>query len=200
MTPGYDDRNADRSGRVYTGVMAASPSAGSGQPASSVPATSPTRIAGAPRPIDPRGPRFNQAVISGLLLVAFVANWPWVVPALATVLLAGALLGPRFGPFLALYATVIKPRLAPPGELEDPRPPRFAAGFGAVVLGASTVAFVADQIDIGWFLALAVAVLAGLAAGTGICVGCEIYLVTARLRGVSVPHPAGPGPRQATPG
>jgi len=125
--------------------------------------------------------------------VAFVANWPVVIPGLATALLAGALLGPRFGPFLALYAAVIKPRLGPPAELEDPRPPRFAAGFGALVLGVSTVAIVAGQVDLGWFLALAVAVLAGLASGTGICVGCELYLVMARIRGISVPRSAGIG-------
>ncbi|HEX3394392.1 MAG TPA: DUF4395 domain-containing protein [Acidimicrobiales bacterium] len=158
------------------------------------PSAGPVPAARTPRPIDPRGPRFNQAVISALLLVAFVGNWPVVVPAVAVVLLAGALLGPRFGPFLALYASVIKPRLGPPAELEDPRPPRFAAGFGALVLGAATVAFVAGHVDIGWFLALAVAVLAGLAAGTGICIGCEIYLVTARLRGVSVPRSVEPDP------
>jgi len=146
-----------------------------------------------PRPIDPRGPRFNQAVICILLLVAFVADWPVVIPGVATVLVAGALLGPRFGPFLALYATLIKPRLGPPVELEDPRPPRFAAGFGALVLGASTLAFVAGQVDLGWLLALATAVLAGLASGTGICVGCELYLVMARTRGIVVPRSVGIG-------
>ncbi len=137
-----------------------------------------------PKPIDPRGPRFNQACIAAVLLVAFVVNWPLVVPGIAVVLLAGAALGPRFGPFLAFYAMVVKPRLGPPSELEDPRPPRFAAAFGALVLAAATVAFVAGQVDLGWVLALAVAVLAGLAAGTGICVGCEIYMIMARRRGV----------------
>lgn len=140
----------------------------------------------APKPIDARGPRFNQACIAAVLLVAFVGNWPLVVPGVAVALLAGAALGPRFGPFLAFFATVVKPRLGPPSELEDPRPPRFAAAFGALVLAAATVAILADQVDLGWALALAVAVLAGLAAGSGICVGCEIYLVIARMRGVSV--------------
>ena len=141
-----------------------------------------------PKPIDPRGPRFNQAMIAVLLLVAFVLDWPPMVPIVATILVAGAVLGPRFGPFLALYAAVIKPRLAPPAELEDPRPPRFAAAVGAVVLAASTVAYVAGSVGLAWILALAVAVLAGLAATTGICVGCEIYLLVARRRGVSVPR------------
>lgn len=151
----------------------------------------------APKPIDPRGPRFNQGCIAVVLLVAFVGDWPRAVPGVAVALLAGAALGPRFGPFLAVYATMIKPRLGPPAELEDPRPPRFSAFFGALVLAASTVAFVAGQIDLAWVLALVVAVLAGLAAGTGICVGCEIYLVVARMRGLSVARPPGLGSGKA---
>ncbi len=157
--------------------------------------TEPPEAVRAPKPIDPRGPRFNQACIAAVLLVAFVGNWPLVVPGIAVVLLAGAALGPRFGPFLAFFATAVKPRLGPPSELEDPRPPRFAATFGSLVLIAATVAFVAGQVDLGWVLALAVAVLAGLAAGTGICVGCEIYLVIARMRGLRVARPPSVGPR-----
>jgi len=140
----------------------------------------------APKPIDPRGPRFNQGCIAIVLLAAFVGDWPGVVPGVGVALLAGAALGPRFGPFLALYATMIRPRLDPPSEMEDPRPPRFSAYFGALVLAGSTAAFVVGQIDLAWSLALLVAVLAGLAAGSGICVGCEIYLVVARMRGLSV--------------
>lgn len=137
-----------------------------------------------PKPIDPRGPRFNQAMIAALLLLGFVLDWEPVAAAVAVVLGLGAALGPRFGPFLALYAHVIRPRLGPPAELEDPRPPRFAATLGAVFLAASTVAFLAGADVVGWILALAVALLAGLAASTGICVGCEIYLFLARRRGI----------------
>jgi len=153
----------------------------------------PKPLDAAPKPIDPRGPQFNQACIAAVLLVAFVGNWPLVVPGVAVVLLAGAALGPRFGLFLAFFATVVKPRLSPPSELEDPRPPRFAAALGTLVLAAATVAFVADQVDLGGILALAVAVLAGLAAGSGICVGCEIYLVMARMRGITVDRHPGLG-------
>ena len=137
-----------------------------------------------PKPIDPRVPRFNQAMITVLLLVGFVLDWPPIVAVVAVILALGAALGPRFGPFLALYAYVIRPRLEPPAELEDPRPPRFAATLGAVVLVASTAAFLAGAQVLGWVLALVVALLAGLAAATGICVGCEIYLFLARRRGV----------------
>ena len=138
----------------------------------------------APRPIDPRGPRFNQAMIAALLLVGFVADWEALVPAAAVILALGAALGPRFGPFLVVYAYLVRPRLGPPGELEDPRPPRFAATLGTVVLAASSVAFLIGTEAVGWVLALLVALLAGLAASTGICVGCEIYLFLARRRGV----------------
>lgn len=137
----------------------------------------------APTPIDPRGPRTNQAVLAVALLAGFLADWRAVVPVFALVLFLGAAFGPRYGPVLAFYAKVIKPRLGPPPELEDPRPPRFSAVVGVVFLVASTVAFLAGAPGLGWVLALVVAALAGLAAVTGICVGCEMYLWFARLRG-----------------
>ena len=139
-----------------------------------------------PKPIDPRGPRFNQGVLTVGLLAAFLLDAPVVVAFFAVVLFLGAAFGPRYGPFLRLYADVIRPRLSPPAELEDPRPPRFAAAVGVVFLGAALVAFAAGASGIGWALALVVAALAGLASVTGICVGCEIYLLVARRRGVEL--------------
>jgi hypothetical protein len=137
----------------------------------------------APAPIDPRGPRFNQAVLATSLLAGFLVDWRPVVPLFALVLLAGAALGPKYGPFLALYARVIRPRLAPPREMEDPRPPRFAASVGVAFLTAASLAFAAGAGGLGWALALIVAALAALSAVTGICVGCEIYLLLTRRRG-----------------
>ena len=137
-----------------------------------------------PAPIDPRGPRFNQAVLAVGLLVAFALDARPVVPVLAVALLLGAAFGPRYGPFLRLYADVIRPRLSPPTVLEDPRPPRFAAAVGVLFLSAASLAFLAGASAVGWTLALVVAALAGLAAVTGLCVGCEIWLLFARRRGV----------------
>ena len=136
-----------------------------------------------PAPIDPRGPRTNQAVLAVALLAGFLADWRPVVPVFAAVLLLGAAFGPRYGPVLRFYAEVVKPRLGPPSELEDPRPPRFAAAVGVGFLLASSLAFLAGAPGLAWGLALVVAALAGLAAITGICVGCEVYLWLARLRG-----------------
>ncbi len=139
-------------------------------------------VMAAPAPIDPRGPRFNQAVLAVALLGGFLVDWRPVVPLFALVLLAGAALGPRYGPFLALYAKAIRPRLGPPSELEDPRPPRFSAALGVVFLAAGALAFAAGSPGLGWGLALVVAALAALAAVTGICVGCEMYLLLSRRR------------------
>lgn len=138
------------------------------------------------RPIDPRGPRFNQGVLATALLVGFVLDWRWVIPVWAGVLAVGALFGPRFGPFLRLYADVIKPRLQAPAYLEDPRPPRFAAAVGTVFLVAASAALLAGVAAAAWALALIVAGLAALAAVTGICVGCEIWLFAARRRDVEL--------------
>lgn len=137
-----------------------------------------------PKPIDPRGPRFNQSVLTIALVLGFVFQWWYVAPIFAVVLFLGAAFGPQYGPFLRLYATVVKPRLSPPRELEDPRPPRFAATVGVIFLGGATLAFLGGVNVLGWVLALIVAVLAALAAVSGICVGCEIYLWFARRRGV----------------
>ncbi len=141
-------------------------------------------VTGPPPPIDPRGPRFNQAVLATGLLVGFLLDLEAVVPVFAAVLFLGAALGPRYGPFLRLYAEVIKPRLAPPAELEDPRPPRFAATVGALFLLAATISFAAGASGLGWALTLVVAALAALAATTGVCLGCEVYLLAVRRRGV----------------
>ncbi len=139
-----------------------------------------------PKPIDPRAPRFNQAVLTIALLVGFLADARFVAPVFAGVLFLGAAFGPRYGPFLRVYAVLIKPRLAPPAFLEDPRPPRFAATVGVSFLSVATLAFVAGEPGLAWGLALIVAALAGLAASTGICVGCEVWLFFARRRGVEV--------------
>ena len=137
----------------------------------------------APPPIDPRGPRFNQAVLAVGLFGGFLVDWRPAVPVFALILLAGAAFGPRYGPFLVLYARVLRPRLGPPRQLEDPRPPRFSAALGVVFLAAGTLAFAAGSPGLGWGLALVVAALAALAAVTGICLGCEMYLVLTRRRG-----------------
>ena len=140
--------------------------------------------------IDARAPRTNQAVIGTLALVAYLADWPWLIGLLAAQLAVGLTLGRRFCLPCLLYFEVLQPRLGE-GRLEDARPPRFANIVGVVFLGAATLALVLGASTIGWVLALIVSALALLAATTGLCVGCEAYLWIARLRGLAVDrHPA----------
>lgn len=139
-----------------------------------------------PPPIDPRGPRLNQAVLTVGLLAGFVADVALVAPVFAVVLALGVAFGPQYGPVLRFFRDVVRPRLGAPPYLEDPRPPRFAASVGTLFLSAASVAFAFGATTAGWGLTLVVAALAGLAATTGVCVGCEIWLFVARRRGVVV--------------
>lgn len=139
--------------------------------------------------IDARAPRTNQAVIGSLSLVAFLTGAEWLVALLALQLAVGLSLGRRFCLPCLLYFELIQPRFGE-GPIEDSRPPRFANLVGVAFLGAATLAFTAGLDSAGWALALTVAALALLAAVTGLCAGCTVYRLAARLRGVSGKHVA----------
>jgi hypothetical protein len=134
--------------------------------------------------IDARGPRTNQAVIGTLALVAFVLDLEWLPAVLAAQLAIGLTLGRRFCLPCLLYFEVIQPRFGE-GPIEDSRPPRFANMVGVAFLGGATAAFLAGVPALGWTLTLIVAALALLAAATGLCMGCEAYKLSARLRGIA---------------
>ena len=135
--------------------------------------------------IDARGPRTNQAFIGALALIGFLTNQEWL-PALAGLqLIVGLTFGRRFCIACVFWFEVLQPRLGE-GRIEDARPPRFANMVGAVFLTAATVCFVAGAATAGWALTLVVAALALFAAVSGICVGCEVYLWLARMRGMRV--------------
>jgi hypothetical protein len=133
--------------------------------------------------IDVRAPRFNQATIGILAAVAVVAGWPWLIAVPALQLIVGLNFGRRWCLPCVFYFEVVQPRFGE-GEIEDARPPRFANILGAVVLSASTGAHIVGLETVGWALAGIVAALALLAAATGLCVGCEIYRLAARARGI----------------
>ena len=142
-----------------------------------------------PAGIDPRGPRFTAGITAVLLLIVAVLGFggadlaAWVLlAALAALFAWGAFAGVRRHPFGLLFKRFVRPRLSPPDELEDPRPPTFAQGVGfavtvvGVLLGA-----------IGLPLAVPIAaslafVAAFLNAVFGYCLGCQIYLLLVRAR------------------
>jgi hypothetical protein len=139
--------------------------------------------------IDARGPRTNQAVIGVLALLAFPLDLEWLPAVLAAQLAIGLTFGRRFCLPCLFYFEVIQPRFGE-GPIEDSRPPRFANMVGVAFLGGATIAFLAGVPALGWTLTLIVAALALLAAATGLCMGCEAYKLSARLRGIAARHVA----------
>ncbi|WP_336629061.1 MULTISPECIES: DUF4395 domain-containing protein [unclassified Microbacterium] len=142
----------------------------------------------APAGIDPRGPRFAAWITSALLLVATVlglVSAPFNAPAFLLTLVIALLflwgvLSPRTQPWSLLFRTLVRPRLDPPAELEDPRPPRFAQGVGLFVV---TVGLLLHLLGVPWALPIATAmafVAAFLNAAFGLCLGCQLYLLLQR--------------------
>ncbi len=133
--------------------------------------------------IDARAPRFNQAAIGTLALVAVVAGWWPLLGLLALQFALGLTLGRRWCLPCVTYFELVQPRIGE-GQLEDARAPRFANILGFGVLTAATVAHAIGFHALGTALAVLVSALALLAAVTGFCTGCEIYRLGARLRGI----------------
>lgn len=146
--------------------------------------------------IDARAPRFSQAVIGILSLVAVTVGPWWLLALLAVQLIVGLTLGRRWCLQCVAYFELVQPRFGE-GPLEDARPPRFANLVGAVFLSGATLAFVAGWDVAGTVLGAIVAALALLASATGFCAGCEAYKLGYRLIGkqfVSCPLPPQPAP------
>jgi hypothetical protein len=146
--------------------------------------------------IDSRGPRFNQAVVGLVSVVAVTAGPWWLLAVLAAQLAIGLTLGRRWCLPCLAYFELVQPRFGE-GPLEDARPPRFANLVGVVFLTAASVAFAAGGEPLGTVLGALVAALALLAAATGLCAGCEAYKLGYRLTGrrfVSCPLPPQPAP------
>jgi hypothetical protein len=141
--------------------------------------------------IDSRAPRFNQAVVGVVALVAVLTGWWWLLALLALQLALGLTLGRRWCLPCVTYFALVQPRFGE-GPLEDSRPPRVANMVGFTVLTLTSVAYAAGWTIAGAALGLLVAGLALLAATTGFCTGCEAYKLACRLTGrpfVSCPIP-----------
>ncbi len=132
--------------------------------------------------IDARGPRFSAALTTVVLASALVTGWVWLATFQAVVFAIGAIKGPQFTPYAFIYRTLIKPRLKSPLRTEDVRPPQFAQSIGLLF---ALVALAGDAT--GTPLVFTVAVAAALAAAFlnaafDFCLGCQAYLLLARLR------------------
>jgi hypothetical protein len=101
---------------------------------------------------------------------------------LQTVVFAiGAALGVSASPYAWIFRRLVRPRLAPPTETEDARPPRFAQTVG-LLFGLVGLLGWATGSTVVLVTATAFALVAAfLNAAFGLCLGCELYLVLLRL-------------------
>jgi hypothetical protein len=141
-----------------------------------------------PDQVDVRGPRF-AAWVTTVVLVAVLAVSGFS-PAAAAALLGlqavvfaiGALRGPRQHPYGLIFANVVAPRLSPVSEREPVPPLKFAQLVGLVfaIVGVAGFAFGVPLLGV---IATAFALFAAfLNAAFGICLGCQLYPLAARLR------------------
>lgn len=137
--------------------------------------------------IDTHAARFSQGVTGMVALFGVVFGWPVAWALMSAQLLIALTAGRRRCLPCLAYFGLVQPRFGE-GPLEDSRPPRLANVIGTIVLGAAAAAWWLGSPIAGTVLASVVAALALLSASTGLCVGCEIYRLGARVRGISPGH------------
>lgn len=127
--------------------------------------------------VDPRAPRFGQGLTASLLGVAIVRQSPWLVALVALILTIAVASRWRIDPAAMLWRRAMVPLLGPPHRTEPAAPHRFAKLIGATfTIAATPLVVLGGAIAVpGYALAGVVAVLAGLAATTGFCLGCRLY-------------------------
>ena len=151
------------------------------------------------RPIDPRGPRVAAAVTTVVLAAVLLTGSAFGVLLLLAQAVVFALGTIDRSPYALAFRTLVRPRLAPPTELEDPRPVRFAQAVGLVFALAALLGVAAGSGLLAVAATAAALAAAFLNAAFGVCLGCELYLLTRRARGGSVEQrPQSPSPTQRT--
>lgn len=142
-----------------------------------------------PAGIDPRGPRFGASITSVLLLIivflgldaATVDAAFYLLIAVTALFAIGAIFGLSKHPYGIIFKKFVRPRLAAPTELEDPRPPKFAQAVGLFVASVGVVLHLAG-VEFGIAYAAGAAFIAAfLNAAFAYCLGCQIYLGLKRI-------------------
>jgi len=133
--------------------------------------------------LDPRGPRFGAAITTAVLAAVLITGSGWLLAAQAVIFAIGAFAGLRFAPYGFIFRGLVRPRLAPPAELEAEAPPRFAqgVGFGFAVVGA--IGYLAGLTPLGIIATAFALVAAFLNAAFDYCLGCEVHLRLVRVLG-----------------
>jgi hypothetical protein len=125
--------------------------------------------------VDPRAPRFGQAVTASGLLLGLVLQAPVFVFAIALVLNTAVWSRWRFHPYSVVWRRIIAPRVESGGEREPAAPHRFATLVGAVGTLLASSALLVGVPGVAYVLSGFIAGAAGLGAATGFCLGCRMY-------------------------
>jgi hypothetical protein len=146
-----------------------------------------------PQRVDVRGPRFSAwvttvVIVATLVVSAFSSVAAAVVLGLQAVVFAiGALNGPRRHPYGRIFATLVAPRLGPVTDREPVPPLKFAQFVGFLFAVAGAAGFATGLTALGLTATAFALVAAFLNAAFGICLGCQIYPLVARLRRTPAP-------------
>jgi Ca2+/Na+ antiporter len=138
--------------------------------------------------VDVRGPRFAAWVTTAVLVITLVVSAASPLAAAvilgvqAVVFAIGAIGGPRRHPYGRVFACLVAPRLGPVKEREPVAPLKFAQLVGLIFAVVGVVAFAAGAFLVGVIATAAALVAAFLNAAFGICLGCQLYPLVARLR------------------
>jgi hypothetical protein len=135
--------------------------------------------------VDPRGPRFVATVTTVVLALALITESAWLLAAQAVVFALGAFVGVQASPYTWAFRTFVRPRLAPPTELESEAPVRFAQTVGLAFAVVGALGFATGLTWLGLVAAGMALAAAFLNAAFGFCLGCEMYLLVRRLTGRS---------------
>jgi hypothetical protein len=137
--------------------------------------------------VDVRGPRFaawvSTAVLVATLIVAAVSSTAAAVilGLQALVFAIGAWRGPRQHPYGLLFQRLVAARLGPVTEREPVPPLKFAQLVGFVFAVVGVIGFTAGVPLLGLIATGFALVAAFLNAAFGICLGCQMYPLVARL-------------------
>jgi hypothetical protein len=122
----------------------------------------------APEPTDARALRFEQAVVTLVLLAGFVFGVPYVIPALAVLVGVATLGGPPANLFGRVYAYLFFGRAGVERAGEAANVTRLTRLVETLLLVIASVFWALGIEPVAWVFALPVAAVTGLAATTGI--------------------------------
>lgn len=137
-----------------------------------------------PRMIDRNGHRVGATISAIALIAAWLTQWEYIAPVIGVVMAVGVFFGLRFSPLGATYRAAKRAfRLDIPKEPEEEAPPRFAQAMGLGFMALASLGFYGlESALFGWTWVLVMAGAQLLLGVTGICLGCEVFLIGRRLR------------------